>query len=350
MASARLFENMFGFSYHNALLIGSAATITYVLIGGFLAVSWTDTVQASLMVTALILVPLMVIYDGGGISQSLITVSQASPQALDLFGNLSFISLISLLAWGLGYFGQPHILLRFMAIKSIKQIPAARKIGMTWMVFCLMGAVAIGVFGIAYFAQHPDSAVNAHKNSETILIELAKQLFNPWITGIVLAAILGAIMSTLSCQLLVSSSALTADIYKSFLRKTASQTELVWLGRAMVLVVSLIAIVIAFDPNSKILKMVSYAWAGFGSAFGPVILLSLFWSRMNKYGALAGIITGAATVVIWKQFNWFGLYEMLPGFGLGLIAVVLGSLLTKAPNASITDLFKQVDLEIKANK
>ena len=248
-----------------------------------------------------------------------------------MLANLDTIAIVSLLAWGLGYFGQPHILVRFMAAESVKTIPNARRIGISWMVLCLAGAVAVGYFGIAYFGTRPDQAAGVSANSETVFIEVAKQLFNPWIAGILLASILAAVMSTLSCQLLVCSSALTQDIYKTFLRKQAVQRELVWIGRAMVLLIAVIAIAIAADPDSKVLGMVSYAWAGFGAAFGPVVLLSLLWRKMTRDGALAGILVGAVTVVLWKSWldpmlGW-KLYEIVPGFVFGTVAIVLVSLL-----------------------
>ena len=266
------------------------------------------------MIAALIMAPLMIIYTNGGIHPTLIHIKASNPDHLDLFSHLNSIGIISLLAWGLGYFGQPHILVRFMAAQSPDTIPGARRISMTWMILCLAGAISIGLFGHVFFSSHPEVAGAVVANPETIFIESAKQLFNPWITGFLLAAILAAIMSTLSCQLLVCSSALTKDIYKTFLRKTASQGELIWCGRVMVLLIALLAIWLAEDPNSKVLQMVSYAWAGFGAAFGPVILLSLIWPRMTAGGALAGIITGTITVLVWKQYAWLQLYEIVPGF------------------------------------
>lgn len=335
VAGARLFENMFGMSYETALWVGALATISYVFIGGFLAVSWTDTVQASLMITALIMTPLIVIYANGGPRASIQAVTLINPNHVHLFSNLGAIEIISLIAWGLGYFGQPHILVRFMAAKSVDTIPVARRISMTWMVLCLTGAVGVGFFAVAYFAANPAQASAVTANSETVFIELSKRLFNPWISGFLLAAILAAIMSTLSCQLLVCSSALTEDIYRTFLRKQASQQELVWFGRLMVLAVALVAIWIGSYPDSKILTMVSYAWAGFGAAFGPVVILSLFWSRMTGGGALAGIIAGTATVIVWKQYAWFNLYEIVPGFSLATLAIVIISLMSKDPNSKM---------------
>jgi sodium/proline symporter len=347
VAGARLFENLFGLPYLTALWIGAFVTIIYVFVGGFLAISWIDTIQASLIITALIVTPLAIIHANGGVAPSMAAIQTLHPTNLDLFSHHSAISIISLLAWGLGYFGQPHILVRFMAAKSVQAITPARRIGMTWMILCLSGAVAVGFFGSAYFAMHADQALLVNANPERVFMEVVKHLFNPWIAGFLLAAILAVIMSSLSCQLLVCSSALTEDIYKTFIRKNASEQELVWCGRLMVLLVALIAIALAFNPDNYVLKMVSYAWAGFGAAFGPVIILSLVWSRMTRAGALAGIVTGTATVLIWKQFAWFQLYEIVPGFIFAFLAIIIVSKLSHAPALSVSKLFDLVDDEIE---
>ncbi|ALD02972.1 sodium/proline symporter PutP [Acinetobacter albensis] len=344
VAGARLFESMFDMSYSTALWVSAIATISYVFIGGFLAVSWTDTIQAGLMIFALLLTPVVVVLSFADINQLTLALEAARPQATDVIGDLSVVAIISLLAWGLGYFGQPHILVRFMAADSVKSIPNARRIGMTWMILCLGGAVAAGFFGIAYFQQHPELASVVNANPETVFMELTKILFNPWIAGIVLAAILAAVMSTLSCQLLVCSSTLTEDFYKSFLRKNASQKELVWIGRLMVLLIAMLAIWMAGNPESKVLGLVSYAWAGFGAAFGPLIILSLFWRRMTLNGALAGMIVGAIMVIVWKNFfSATELYEIVPGFLCSLIAIVVVSLLGKVPSEEITTRFDEGD-------
>nr|MBP8773148.1 sodium/proline symporter PutP [Aeromonadaceae bacterium] len=277
VAGARLFEQTFGLSYDLALWAGAAATIIYVFVGGFLAVSWTDTVQATLMIFALLLTPVIVMMKLGSFDETLAVIDSININYSNMFSGTTGIGILSLMAWGLGYMGQPHILARFMAASSVKAIPNARKIGMTWMILCLGGAVAVGFFGIAYFAAHPEQATPVVENQERIFITLAQVLFNPWIAGILLSAILAAIMSTLSCQLLVSASALTEDFYKAFLRPTASQRELVWCGRLMVLLVAVIALLIARNPQSQVLGLVGYAWAGFGAAFGPVVLFSLLW-------------------------------------------------------------------------
>ncbi|MBN8261514.1 MAG: sodium/proline symporter PutP, partial [Xanthomonadales bacterium] len=343
VAGARLFESVFGLPYAQALWWGAAATIAYTLVGGFLAVSWTDTVQATLMIFALILTPLIVILSTGGVGDSLQAIAALDPAKLDWFkgGELGLVGIVSLLAWGLGYCGQPHILARFMAADSLAVIPQARRIGMTWMILCLAGAMATGFFGIAYFAQHPEQAGAVTENHERVFIALANVLFNPWIAGVLLSAILAAIMSTLSCQLLVCSSALTEDFYRGFLRPAASERELVWVGRAMVLAVALLAIFLARDPDSRVLGLVSYAWAGFGAAFGPVVVFSLFWERMTRSGALAGMVVGAATVVLWKQTG-SALYEMVPGVVAASVAIVVASLLSRPPADAVRARHRQV--------
>lgn len=348
VAGARLFESTFGMSYGTALWVGAAATILYVFIGGFLAVSWTDTVQATLMIFALLITPVFVILALGDVGAAMDAIAAQDPSNFDMFKGLSFIAIISLLGWGLGYFGQPHILVRFMAADSVRTIPNARRIGMTWMILTLAGAVAVGFLGIAYFADNPALAGAVTENGERVFLELVKILFNPWVAGIILSGVLAAVMSTLSAQLLVSSSALTQDFYKAFLRKGASQTELVWVGRAMVLLIALIAIGIASNPESKVLGLVSYAWAGFGAAFGPVVLISLLWKRMTRNGALVGMLVGAITVVVWKEFIGLGLYEIIPGFILASIAIYVVSLMGKEPAASIQQRFETADAEYRA--
>lgn len=344
VAGARLFESIFGMSYTSALWAGASATILYTLIGGFLAVSWTDTVQASLMILALIVTPVVVIVLLGGPVRSLALVEAFNPGHLDMLRGASAVGIVSLLAWGLGYFGQPHILARFMAADSAASIPAARRIGMTWMILCLAGAIAVGLFGSAWFALYPNAEVAA--NSERVFIVLAQTLFNPWIGGILLSAILAAVMSTLSAQLLVCASALTENFYRALMRPRAGQRELVWVGRITVLLVAVLAIVLASDPESRVFGLVSYAWAGFGAAFGPVILFSLLWRRMTRNGALAGMLVGAITVLAWGQGGWFGLYEIIPGFALASLAIVVASLADRAPSPQVQATFDQVQAEL----
>ncbi|QRN40889.1 MAG: sodium/proline symporter PutP [Neisseriaceae bacterium] len=333
VAGARLFQNVFGLDYHTSLWIAALATISYTFIGGFLAVSWSDTIQGSMMFFALILVPVMGIIElsGWGRTQEIIYAAgvERSIDYTSLFGDRSWIAILSLLAWGLGYFGQPHILARFMAAKSIHSLKSARRIGIFWMVTCLAGSVLIAYIGIGYFYHFPELAGVVQKDTEQVFIELSKKLFNPWVAGFLLSAILAAIMSTLSCQLLICSSAIAEDLYKGYIRKSAVQLELVWIGRLMVVAVALIAIFIAQNPNSGVLDLVSYAWAGFGCAFGPLIIFSLYWRKTNLFGALAGIVVGAVTVIAWKNCLNSDIYEIIPGFIFSSMAIVVVSLLTQ---------------------
>lgn len=275
-----LFENTFHLNYHTGLWIVAVVVIAYTLFGGFLAVSWTDFVQGLIMFIALILVPLVTIFHVGGIGPTFTEIHAINPALLDIFKGTSLLGIISLFAWGLGYFGQPHIIVRFMAISSVKEIKKARFIGMGWMIFSIVGAMFTGLVGIAFYSKKG----LALTDPETVFIELGKILFHPLITGFLLAAILAAIMSTISSQLLVTSSSLTEDIYKTFFRREASDQELVFVGRLSVLIVSLVALILAYSKNDTILDLVGYAWAGFGASFGPLILLSLYWKRMNKWG------------------------------------------------------------------
>ncbi|AOP42965.2 sodium/proline symporter PutP [Edwardsiella piscicida] len=348
VAGARLFESTFGMSYSTALWAGAAATILYTFIGGFLAVSWTDTVQASLMIFALILTPVMVMISVGGFDDALVVIRQKSLDSVDMLKGLNLVAILSLMGWGLGYFGQPHILARFMAADSHYSLVNARRISMTWMVLCLLGAVAVGFFGIAYFTDHPGLAGAVDRNAERVFIALAQLLFTPWIAGILLSAILAAVMSTLSCQLLVCSSAITEDLYKAFLRQRAGQRELVWVGRAMVLLVALVAIALASNPENRVLGLVSYAWAGFGAAFGPVVIGSVLWSRMTRNGALAGMVIGALTVIVWKQYAWLGLYEIIPGFLFASVGILVVSLLDRAPSPTVQRRFAAADAEYRS--
>ncbi|MBS6027703.1 sodium/proline symporter [Haemophilus pittmaniae] len=336
VAGAKLFQSFLGLDYSTALWLGAFATISYTFIGGYLAVSWSDTIQASLMIFALLLAPIMVLlhFSWDDIQNALTAKSALTniPYS-NWLHNVSGIGVISALAWGLGYFGQPHILARFMAADSVASLEKARRIGITWMAICLGSAVAVGYFGLAYFSAEGIELTNA----ETVFIELTKALFNPWIVGIVLSAILAAVMSTLSAQLLMCSAAITEDFYKGFLRKNAGSRELVWVGRGMVLVIALVAIAIAQDPNSKVMGLVSYAWAGFGATFGPVVILSLFNRNISSKAALWGMISGAITVVAWSPLMRFlgwidlsNLYEIIPGFLMCSFITITSSLFAQA--------------------
>ena len=341
VAGGRLFESVFGLTYTQAIFWGAAVTVLYSLVGGFLAVSWTDVAQGTMMLFALLITPILVVTHSGGLGDGLELIRELDPTNLNWIGAGGLVAIVSALGWGLGYAGQPHILARFMAIASIHSIPKARRIGMTWMILCMVGALAVGFFGIAYFALNPEVAGPVEANPERVFIVAVELLFNPWIAGIILSAILAAVMSTLSSQLIVCSSVLSEDFYRGFLRKDASQRELVGVGRASVLLVSLVALWLARDPESRVLGLVAYAWAGFGAAFGPVLILSLFWGRMTRNGALAGMITGAVVVIAWKELG-LPLYEMVPGFLMATLAIVIVSLMGRAPSPEIQTRHQQV--------
>jgi len=339
VAGGKLFESSFGLNYDVGLYVTAGVVVAYTFFGGFLAVSLTDFVQGCIMFIALVLVPVVAINEVGGIGEVQASVSNIDPELLNIFSGVSLISIISAMAWGLGYFGQPHIIVRFMAIRNVKEMPTARRIGMSWMIVAIIGAMATGFAGIAYVAKTGMKLDDA----ETIFILLSQILFNPLIAGFLLAAILAAIMSTISSQLLVTSSSLTEDFYKTFLHKDASDKQQVMVGRISVILVALVAIYLAHDRNSSILTLVSNAWAGFGAAFGPVIIGSLYWKKMTRNGALAGMITGAATVLLWiylpvtingQSLSSF-MYEIVPGFVLCSLVVYIVSTMSPQGDSAI---------------
>ncbi|RBP53277.1 sodium/proline symporter PutP [Arenicella xantha] len=350
VAGGKLFETSFDMSYQVGVMVTAGVVVAYSAFGGFLAVSTTDFVQGCIMFVALILVPSVALYNLGGIEATQAQIIAIDPSLLSL-GGVSTLAIISAASWGLGYFGQPHIIVRFMAIRSVKEMKVARRIGMSWMIVSLIGATMVGIVGLAYI-----SATGASlKDPEAVFIFLSTTLFHPLISGFLLAAILAAIMSTISSQLLVTSSSLTEDLYKTFLRKSASPQELVMVGRLSVVAVAVLAVLLAQDRDSSILSLVSNAWAGFGSAFGPVVLISLFWKRMTRQGALAGIVVGAATVLIWiyGPFTYQGqalsavIFEIVPGFILSAVAIFVVSLLTRPPSEQMTSTFELMKSELK---
>lgn len=336
VAGAVFFESSFGFSYSQGLFIIVGVVVAYTLFGGFLAVSWTDFAQGFMMMIALLLVPFLAIRFTGGPTNTIETIRSIDPSLLSFFKDTTWIGIISLLAWGLGYVGQPHIIVRFMAIHSVKETKVARQIGMGWMILSLLGAVFTALIGIAYF--HTSQAT-LHDN-EAVFIELGQILFHPVFGGFVLAAILAAIMSTVSSQLIVTSSALTEDLYTLLFRRKASDRELVFFGRVAVLTVASVATILSFNQNESILQLVSHAWAGFGASFGPIVILSLYWRKLTNWGAIAGMVAGAATVLIWQQLN-FALYEIVPGFIFNLIIAMIVSLITYQPNEEIEHEFNE---------
>lgn len=344
VAGGRLFETVFGFDYRIAVTIGTLTIIMYTFIGGFLAVSWTDLIQGLMMAAALAIVPIIAFSDLGGASGAGAALAAESDYMLAWFRDastgeaLSVIGIVSSLAWGLGYFGQPHILARFAAIRSDRDIPAARRIAVSWTAIALISSIAVGLLGVGFVQR--DLA-----DGETVFMVMVNLIFHPVIAGILLAAILAAIMSTADSQLLVSSSALTDDFYKAIFRKDASQTELVWVGRFAVIGIAVLAYLLALNPDATVLDLVAYAWAGFGAAFGPTLIMSLYWRRMNKWGALAGIVVGGITVVVWAELSGgiFDLYEIVPGVIFAYIAIVVASLATEEPTDAIIADFDTFD-------
>lgn len=337
VAGGKLFNTVFEIPYNWAVGVGALAILLYTVVGGFLAVSWTDVIQSLLMLFALIMVPIAAINYVGGWGATYTKMESLNPELLTFFTGsngkpLSFMAILSLLGWGLGYFGQPHILARFKAINSPGNIPAARRIAVSWSFLTMGGALFVGFAGIGYLGGALQGA-----ETEKIFMILVKTMFHPLLAGVLLAAILAAIMSTADSQLLVSSSALTEDLYRILRKKGPDSKELVIIGRIAVFTIALIAYLLALKPDSKVLDLVAYAWAGFGAAFGPTLILSLYWSNMTRNGALAGILTGGLTVVIWKQLSGgiFDLYEIVPGFVFSFLSIIIVSLLSRQKNPII---------------
>lgn len=342
VSAGRLFETVFGIPYQYAIFIGAGSVVFYTLIGGFLAVSRTDFIQGVMMFFAILVVPVTAGMTMGGFGATLSAIDSVQHSMLEPLTKpdgsaLGVIELVSLLAWGIGYFGQPHILVRFMAISSSKEIRHATRIAMTWVVVSLIAAVAVGMVGRVFLTVPLEGT-----ESETVFLVMTNTMFPPVVAGLILSAVLAAIMSTASSQLLVAASAFAQDFYRTLVRKDAEQKELVWISRASVLVIASLAIFLGLNPNSFILEMVAYAWAGFGAAFGPALLMSLFWRRTTRNGVLAGIVVGGVTVLVWKQLALFGLYEIVPGFLLSLAAIFFVSKLGAEPGKNITDTFDSV--------
>jgi len=338
VAGGKLFASAFGdlinFSmisdYGFGIWFTLGIVMTYTVVGGFLAVSLTDFVQGVIMMLALVIMPIVILTtgQGDGLAAAAERLKTIDPNYLSLFDGLTFFGFLSAITWGLGYFGQPHIIVRFMAIRSVEDVAKARNIGMGWMAISVIGAVGLGILGRAYIERN--GIVIA--DPETIFIVLADLLFHPLVTGFLYAALLAAIMSTISSQLLVSSSSLTEDFYRLFMNKKASDARLVFVGRVCVLLVGVVAAFMAGDPDSQVLGLVSNAWAGFGAAFGPMIILALTWKKMSGTGAVAGMLIGAVTVIVWISMGWSdsflggpGIYEIIPGFILAWLAIVIVS-------------------------
>jgi len=353
VSGGRLFESAFGIDYYTGLLSTSLVVVLYTFLGGFLAVSLTDFVQGTIMVIALVLVPIVIVMQLNGIGNTLSIIEGKSTNYLDIFKGTSTIGIISLLAWGLGYFGQPHILVRFMAIEHPKDLQKARRIGISWMILTVGGALMVGLFGIAFIKSfYPEQMTvldSSKAEAETIFIFVARVLFHPLIGGFLLSAILAAVMSTISSQLLVTSSSVTEDIYRAFINRKASPKHLLFISRASVLLVAIISLVLSLNPQDTILNLVGNAWAGFAAAFGPVVVLSLLWKRTTAIGALAGMVVGGVTVLLWVYLphHYKEVYEIIPGFGLGFITIIVVSLLTPKPSIAILKEFDTVTEQMK---
>ena len=341
VAAGKLFNTIFGIPYLHALLLGAFVVVFYTFLGGFSAVALTDFIQGTMMFFTVLYVPVAATIALGGPMPTLDILSKEGSDFFSFFPDSTGISallvmIVSSLGWGLGYFGQPHILVKFMAIGDPKELKKSTRIAMTWVLLSLSFAIAIGVVGKAYLSTPLENA-----NAERVFILMAESLSAPFITGIIWSAILAAIMSTSSSQLLVTSSAVSRDLFQAFLKKDASEKTLIRVSRLSVLLVSAIAVYLGSDPNSYIFSIVSFAWAGFGACFGATVLLSLYWKRMTLKGAYAGVIVGGLTVLIWKHFEWFGLYELVPGFFFSVAAIVIVSLMDKKPSETILKTFEK---------
>ena len=361
-ACGKLFGTLFGIDYHIAMVISAIVIVGYTSLGGFNAASTTDFIQSVIMSVALVIVLVFGIKQAGGMdnviqnAQSLsgyLTMFETHDAAANTASPYSLLTICSTLAWGLGYFGMPHILLRFMAIENPEKIKLSRRVASVWVVISMGVAVLIGIVGLGMVH---NNTLGALEDSETIIVQIAnllsqKGIVFALIAGVILAGILASTMSTADSQLLAASSSVSENILGGLFKLKLSETAQMVVARVTLIVISIIGVVLAWDSNSNVFKIVSFAWAGFGAAFGPVMLLSLFWKRSNKYGAIAGMLAGGIMIFVWK----FGvrplggildIYELLPAFIIGLVVNIVVSLVTPAPEKEITDTFD----EIKATK
>ncbi len=345
-------------------MLGAAVVVFYTLVGGFLAESASDFVQGVVMILALSIVTIAGVSAAGGISAVVDNVRGipgffeffgiASPQTVDgvqqvvggkpLFGeagSYGFLTILSTLSWGLGYFGMPQVLLRFMAIKNPAQLKKSRRIAIIWCVISLFAAVSIGIIGRVLYP----ADLLTQSSSESIFIIMSTGLLPPLLAGIFLTGILAATMSSSDSYLLIAASAFAKNIYQGIMKKSATDSQIMVITRATLLVITIIGVIIALDENSVIFQVVSFAWAGFGATFGPIILFSLFWKKTTRAGAIAGMITGGSAVFIWKLLlkpigGFFGIYELLPAFVLSCIAIVVVSMLSRKPDQAVLDEFE----------
>ncbi len=350
VAAGKLFESMFAIPYQWAVIVGTIVMLVYILLGGYLAVCWTDFFQGALMFVALIVVPIWAYFqlEPGSISTALEAKNFSTSLIPATFNNLpasqsvplAMCAIVSAAVWGLGYFGQPHVVVRFMGIKSSKMIPKATIIATIWVFFSLMAAVAIAFVGRGTPAYNFTTAPEA----EQVFIRMIGDLFHPFIAGVLLAAIMAAIMSTIDSQLLVCSSAVTSDIYNKFIHRKASENELLWVSRIAVLAIAVIACTLAFDENSSIFSLVKFAWGGFGAAFGPAVLMSLYSRKVSWKGILAGMIAGTAVMLVWKLCWHFDswMYEILPGFIANFVVVMICNVFWPQKDEEILATFDKV--------
>ncbi len=334
-ACGTLFNTVLGIDTTLAMCLSALVIVGYTFLGGFSAVCWTDFIQGMLILFAMMLAPIFAAASLGSFDFG--SISSATPGFWNPFS--SWKDIASGLGWGLGYFGMPHIIIRYMSLRSQKELKKSAKIGISWTVIIVVMAAVIGIIGRMFLGFDAEIQSN-----ETVFIEIVRQLFPGIISGVLLSAVLAASMSTADSQLLAASSSFASDVYKPIIRKNkAGDKELLWAGRIVVLVVAVVAMVIALTPGAgSIMSLVSNAWGLFGAAFGPAIMLSLFWKRFNFAGAIAGILAGAATDVLWLIFlSGFGLYEIIPGFIVGLAAAVITTLCTKKPSDEVEALYEK---------
>ena len=360
-AVGTLFNSLFGFEYHTAMIVGAVVIIAYTVMGGFLAVSTTDLVQSVFMTVALIVVVCFGVGQAGGVDAVLenarslpgyLNLTQGYDVATGSAASFGTLSIFSTLAWGLGYFGMPHILLRFMAIREEKELNLSRRIATVWVVISMAIAIAIGVIGLAVTKAGSIPFLGSSAEAETIIIQLANLMSQHGFlliiaAGVIISGILAATMSTADSQLLAAASSVSQDLMQDFFGIKLSAKTTMLVARATVLVIAVISIFLAWDPNSSVFRVVSFAWAGFGAAFGPVVLFALFWKRSNKWGALAGMVSGGVMVFVWKYLiapmgGAWSIYELLPAFIVASVAIVVVSLLTPAPEKAIVDEFEAV--------
>lgn len=369
-ACGKLFGTLFGMEYHTAMILAAIIIIAYTSMGGFLAASFTDLIQSIVMTTALIIIVFFGIHKAGGwqnvadnahsLTNYLTMTVTRSPNGDGTFGtsNYGFIPIVSTLAWGLGYFGMPHILLRFMAIEDQHKIKLSRRIASIWVVIAMGIAILIGIIGNALTANGVISDLPTSAESETVIIKIAEVLSKhsfaaAMVAGLIFAGILACTMSTADSQLLAASSSMSENIMKGVFKMKLNEKQSMLVARCVLVVIAVLGVILAWNPNSSVFRVVSFAWAGFGATFGPVMLTALFWKRSNKYGAIAGLVVGGIMIFVWKFIvrplgGALDIYELLPAFICALIAIIVVSLMTGQPEKSVTDEYDEVNKMLKA--